>query len=179
MESMIWSKLPPGRSVRPMLPAKSVSPAIEQLERGEVEADRALGVAGGVEDLGGIAVEADDLAVGQAFVGWRGFRGGPTPSQAACSSIISSSGRSFSFRRMGAPVSRLSLKRAADVVDVGVGDEDLLELEAELGETAVDAADLVAGIDDDGLAGLLRRRGWCSCSASGPTGKVSRIMDSF
>ena len=40
------------------------------------------------------------------------------------------------------------------MVDVGVGDENLLELEAELGEAAVDAADFVAGIDDDGLAGL-------------------------
>ncbi len=48
----------------------------------------------------------------------------------------------------------LELERAADVVDVGVGDEDLLEREAEIGEAAMDAADLVAGIDDDGLAGL-------------------------
>ena len=40
------------------------------------------------------------------------------------------------------------------MVDVGVGDENLLELEAELGEAAVDAAHLVAGIDDDGLVGL-------------------------
>ena len=40
------------------------------------------------------------------------------------------------------------------MVDVGVGDENLLELEAELGEAALDAGDLVAGIDDDGLAGL-------------------------
>ena len=31
MESMIWSQLPPGRSVRPMLPAKSVSPAMSSL----------------------------------------------------------------------------------------------------------------------------------------------------
>ena len=35
-----------------------------------------------------------------------------------------------------------------------VSDENLLELEAELGEPAVNAADFVAGIDDDGLAGL-------------------------
>jgi len=45
------------------------------------------------------------------------------------------------------------LERAAHVVDVGVGDENLLELETEFGEAAMDAADLVAGIDDDGLAG--------------------------
>ena len=33
---------------------------------------------------------------------------------------------------MGAPVRRFELERAADVVDVGVGDEDLLECEAEV-----------------------------------------------
>ncbi len=76
---------------------------------------------------------------------------------------------------MGAPVSRLSLQRAAHVVDVGVGDENLLELEAEFGEAAVDAAHLVAGIDDDGLAGLRSPR-MVQLQASGPTGKVSRIM---
>ena len=49
----------------------------------------------------------------------------------------------------------LEFERATDVVDVGVGDENLLELEAEGGEAAVDAGDLVAGIDDDGFAGFL------------------------
>ena len=56
---------------------------------------------------------------------------------------------------MGAPVRDFELERAADMVDVGVGDEDLLECEAEVGEAAVDAGDLVAGIDDDGFAGFL------------------------
>ena len=46
------------------------------------------------------------------------------------------------------------------MVDVGVGDEDLLELEAKSGEAAVDAADLVAGIDDDGFAcGFVAKEG--------------------
>ena len=59
-----------------------------------------------------------------------------------------------------------------------MGDENLLELEAELGEAAVDAADLVAGIDDDGFAGFfVAEDGAVACS--GPTGKVSRIMVSL
>jgi len=41
------------------------------------------------------------------------------------------------------------------VVDVGVGDEDLLELEAECVEAASDAVDVVAGVDDDGFASFL------------------------
>jgi hypothetical protein len=41
------------------------------------------------------------------------------------------------------------------VIDVSVGDKNLLELEAKLGEALVDAAHFVAGIDDNSLAGLL------------------------
>ena len=47
----------------------------EQVERGEVEAHGALGVARSVDDLGGIAVEANEQAVGQVFVRRGGFRG--------------------------------------------------------------------------------------------------------
>ena len=42
---------------------------------------------------------------------------------------------------------------SGDVVDVGVGDEDLLDGEVVLGEEGDDAGDVVAGIDDDGFAG--------------------------
>ena len=39
------------------------------------------------------------------------------------------------------------------MVDVGVGDDDLLDGEAVLLERADDAGDLVAWVDDDGFAG--------------------------
>ena len=55
---------------------------------------------------------------------------------------------------MGAPVRLLELERAAYVVDVRVGHDDLLELEARLGEALMNARDIVAGVDDDGLVGL-------------------------
>jgi hypothetical protein len=38
---------------------------------------------------------------------------------------------------------------------VGVGDEDLLELEPMSGEKTMDSLNLIAGIDDDGFAGCL------------------------
>ena len=41
------------------------------------------------------------------------------------------------------------------MVNVRVGDEDLLEGEAEGGEAAMDAADFITGVDDDGFAGFL------------------------
>ncbi len=47
------------------------------------------------------------------------------------------------------------LERAAHVVDVGVGNENLLQLETKFGEAAVNATDLLAGIDDDRLTSLL------------------------
>lgn len=40
------------------------------------------------------------------------------------------------------------------MIDVGVSDDDLLEREAEFGEPAMNSANLVAGIDDDRLAGI-------------------------
>ena len=52
-------------------------------------------------------------------------------------------------------MSRLELERAADVVDVGVRDENLLERQAERCQAAVNAGDFVAGVDDDGLGGVL------------------------
>jgi hypothetical protein len=41
----------------------------QKLERGKVETDRPLGVAGSVDDLGGKVLETYDLAVDESFVG--------------------------------------------------------------------------------------------------------------
>ena len=46
----------------------------DHLERREMKADRALGVAGRVEDVCGVVVEAYATAVGEGFVGWCEFR---------------------------------------------------------------------------------------------------------
>jgi hypothetical protein len=40
------------------------------------------------------------------------------------------------------------------MVDVGVSNQNLLELEAEFDEPAVNASNLIAWIDDNGLSGL-------------------------
>ena len=42
---------------------------------------------------------------------------------------------------------------SGDVIDVSVGDDDLLDGEVVFLEQSDDAGDVVAGIDDDGLAG--------------------------
>jgi len=125
----------------------------QQLERGKVEADRALRVAGGVDDLGRVVFQTHARTVGQALVGRSDL--GRCDSQPACLLIHHHEQRQVIFvqenRRAGKP---LELESTTHMVDVGVSDEDLLELEAQIGEAAMDAADFVAGIDDDGFAGL-------------------------
>ena len=119
-----------------------------------MEADRALGVAGSVQDLGRVAVEANDLAVGEAFVGRGGF--GCVNAEPGCLSSHHLQQRQVVFvEENGSAGKALELERSTDVVNVGVCDENLLELEAEGCQAAVDAGDFVAGIDDDGLAGVL------------------------
>jgi hypothetical protein len=49
----------------------------------------------------------------------------------------------------------LELEGPSDVIYVGMRDENLAEFEAEVGESFVNAADLVSGIDHDRLAGCL------------------------
>ena len=126
----------------------------EQLERGKVEADGALGVAGRVQNLCREAFEADDEAVGEILVGRGGFRGGRAE-PAGLSVHYLELGQVVLVHEDGCAGEALELEGAAYVVNVAVGDEDLLELEAELSEAALDAADLFAGIDDDGFAGFL------------------------
>jgi len=58
------------------------------------------------------------------------------------------------------------LERAAHVVDMPVRDENLLQLEAQLGEPAMDAADFFTGSIQLPRPPF-RRREWCSCIAAG------------
>jgi len=118
-----------------------------------VEADGTLGVTGSVDDLGGKAVEADDQAVAQVVVRRSGF--GCIDAQPT--GLVGHDlelGKVIFIHEDGRAGEFFELEGATDVVDVGVGDEDLLELEAEGVESAGDAAYLVAGVDDDGFAGF-------------------------
>ena len=118
----------------------------------EIEADAALGVAGGVEDGACQAGDGDDLAVFEAGV-WRGdFRGGNAepsslnihhPDQGQVVLVVEDGRSGEALEALG----------SGDVVDVGVGDDDLLDRELMLFEGTDDAGDVVAGIDDDGFAG--------------------------
>lgn len=124
----------------------------EQRLLGEIEADAAFGVAWSMEDGAGQSRDGDDLAVFQAGVGRGNFRGGDAePSGLNVHHfdqrqvvLVVEDGRSGEL---------LEVLRSGDMVDVGVSDDDLLDRELMLFEGGDDAGDVVAGIDDDGLAG--------------------------
>ena len=124
----------------------------DHFERKKVEANGALGVAGCVQDLGGIVVESDVPAVEEAFVGRGGF-GGLDAEPGGLGGHHLEQGQIVLVEVDGGSCEALELERATDVVNVGVRHENLLELEAEGREAAVNAGDFVAGVDDDGFGG--------------------------
>ena len=124
----------------------------EQIFGHEVEADTALGVAWSVEDAGGVAGDADDHAFVGAAIGrnddgrWDTEPGGLIGHEIELGQVVlvEEDGGAGGFFEEG---------RAADVVDVAVGDDDLLQREVVGLEEGKDLRDIVAGIDDHGFAG--------------------------
>jgi hypothetical protein len=120
----------------------------------EVQAGAALGVAGGVEDGAGEADDADALVVSEVGVGWGDLGGRDAEpggldvhhlDQREIELVVEDGGSGEAFELLG----------SGDVVDVGVGDDDLLDGELMAGEGLCDAGDIVARVDDDGLVGGL------------------------
>jgi hypothetical protein len=126
----------------------------DHLERSEVKTDGTLRVAGGVKDLGRIVFKADGTAVVEGFVGWGGFRGIDTNPVCLFSHDLEL-GKVVFVEKDGGAGELFKPLRTADVIDMRVGYKDLLEGEAEGGEAAMDAGDLIARVDDDGFAGFL------------------------
>ena len=121
---------------------------------GEVEADTAFGVAGGVEDVTGEAIYGDDLAVIEGVVGV-GDRGGGDAEPGGLFVHDFDLGEVVLIEEDWGSGELLEAVGAGDVVDVGVGDEDLLDDKVVLGEEGEDEGDVVAGVDDDGFVGGL------------------------
>ena len=111
-------------------------------------------MAGGVEDGASEAGDGDEFAVVEGIVGVGDDGGGDAEpaglnvhhfDQWQVALVVEHGGAGELFEAVG----------AGDVVDVGVGDDDLLDGEVVFGEEGEDAGDVVAGVDDDGLAGGL------------------------
>jgi hypothetical protein len=119
---------------------------------GEVETDAALGVAGGVEDGAGEVGDGDDFVVVEGVVGGGDFGGGDAE-PGGLDVHHFDQGKVELVVEDGCSGELLEALCSGDVVDMGVGDDDLLDGETVSLEGGDDAGDFVAGVDDDGLAG--------------------------
>ena len=154
MERMRVGPSPPGRSVRPTEPAKRVSPARSRFCVREIEADAALGVAWGVEDAAGDIGDGYELAVVEGVVGRADFGGGAAEPSGLDVHHLDQR-EVVLVVEDGRTGEGLETRGSGDVVDVRVGDEDLLDGEIVSLEEGEDAQNLVSGIDDDSFAGGL------------------------
>ena len=126
----------------------------QELLLGKIEADAAFSMTGSVENRAGEACDGDKLAVFEAGVGRSDFGcGNAEPSSLNVHHLdqrqivlVVKDGRSGEL---------LEALGSGDVIDMSVGDDDLLDGELVLIEDADDAGDVVAGVDYDGFAGDL------------------------
>lgn len=126
----------------------------DHLERREMKTNRALGVTGRVQDFSGVAIETDAKAILEAYVG-SGHIG--CRDADPCRLILHhlEKGEVIFVEEDGSAREVLQLECAAHMVNMAMRDQDLLEFESKVGDTAVNPADLIAGIDDDGFGGVL------------------------
>lgn len=126
-------------------------PGNEHIKRCEMEAHRSLRVARGINHLRGVVFESHGLAVNEAFIGERDFRCGDAEPPSLLVHHLEQ-GKVVLVQKNGSARQSFELERASDVVDVGVGDEDLPQFEAKLAQPSVNAGDLVSGIDHNRFA---------------------------
>ena len=123
----------------------------QQIFGGQVQADTALGVAGGVEDVADQASNSDDAAIVEGVVGREDF--GSSHAEPAGLNVHELDQRQVALVVEDGRAGKLLQPRGArDVVDMRVGDEDLLHGEFVARKDGEDAWNVVAGVDDDGLA---------------------------
>ena len=120
----------------------------------KVEADAAFGVAGSVEDLGGERSGGDRFSGRDAAVDFDFARGAHADPRSLHvqhfqKSII------VLVEQNGSAGGGAEFHGSANVVDVGVGDDDLFDLEIVLADESENVVDVVAGIDHHGLVGSL------------------------
>ncbi len=126
----------------------------DHVEWGEVKTDGALSMAGGMEDPGWVGAQADMLAISEDIIRRSGFRGFDTYPRRLFGHDLEL-GEVVFIEKDGGAGQGFEFDGSADVVDVSVRNQNLLEGEAERVESAMDAGDFVTRIDDDGFAGLL------------------------
>jgi hypothetical protein len=119
----------------------------------EVETDAAGGVTRGMDDLGFEAEDAGGEAVVRALIERRLLRRRDAD-PGSLHLHHAENGQVGLVEEDGCAGDAAELRGAADVVDMRMGDDDLLQSELAPGEPGEDIGDLVAGVDDDRFPGL-------------------------
>ncbi len=122
--------------------------ACDQLFLGrEVEADAAFSVAGGVEDVSGEGSGGDGFARSDAAIDFN--RAGGAHADPRSLHIEHFQQRVIILvEQDGSAGGSTEFHSSADVVDVGVGDDDLFDLETMLAHHGEDVIDLIAWVND-------------------------------
>jgi len=121
---------------------------------GEIEADAAFGVAGGMKDAGGVRSGGDGFSGGHAAVDINpAGRGHADPRGLHVEHF--QQGVVILVEEDGGASGGAEFHGSADVVDVGVGDDDLLDLQIVFADDSLDVFDVVAGVDDHGFVSAL------------------------
>lgn len=121
---------------------------------GNVEADASGGMAGGFEGTECVAAEGEDIAFGEwafdggEFDGWQAEEGG----------LVADGLVEGEFAGVHVDLDAeggFGLGQGTNVVQVGVGDENGLDADVELVDGGKNDARFIAGIDEEGFAGVL------------------------
>ena len=121
---------------------------------GKVEADAALGVAGGVEHGSRDARDRQDLAVAKRSIRW-GDLGGGHLEPGGLDIHHLDQGQIVLVVVDGSPGELLETLSSGDMVDMSMGDDDGLHSKAVALDDGLDGRNVVPGIDDDGFTGSL------------------------
>jgi hypothetical protein len=121
----------------------------------EVEADAAFGVAGSMEDVGGERTGSNGFAGRNAAVD---FNFAWIAHADPCGLRVEHFQKSVVVlvEQDGSAGGGAEFHGSADVVDVGVGDDDLFDLQVVFAKQGLDVFDIIAGVDDHGfVSGLV------------------------
>lgn len=124
----------------------------EFLLRREIEADAAFSMAGGVKDLGGVRSGGDGFSGGDAAIDFH-FAGRGNADPRGLHVEHFEQGVVVLVQKNRSARGGAELHGSADMVDVSVGDHDLLDLQIVLLDQSLDVFDVIAGVDDHGFAG--------------------------
>jgi hypothetical protein len=118
----------------------------------EIEAHTAFGMAGGVEDAGGNGPGRDAFTGGDALIDLD-FAGGAHADPGGLLVEHFQKGIVILIEQDGSAGEGAEFHRSADVVDVGVSDDDLLDLKVVFLEKGEDVFEIITGVDDHCFAG--------------------------